>query len=279
MWARPFRSIPLNGRIPEPQQTSGFVRTSAQILPLQRGFFSSSSSSSSELRQRSSLWGCAAAAGAVAGVTLRQFRASAQQPQHEDGEDASTLPVELTAAELDQLRQNDFSSALLPAAPERHRLLADLFRSALIAADPYQAVRRSFSVGQTNLDGSQSSDSSCLRLRTTSDDTQGELRLDRDSIGRVVVVGAGKASLPMVVGVLDALGELGIQVAEGRAISRASGAEGTNPVKAGPVVVSEAGHPVVDCELTRRTISVHSSFVEQTVINGTCVSAGSTRVT
>jgi len=100
--------------------------------------------------------------------------------------------------------------------------IARVLAAGLQAVEPFQAV-----MGNITLDGEEF--------------ILGERRYDLAEIGKIYVVGAGKAGLPMTRAVLDVLRE---RVSRGLVVVKQDHAEGCTQV--GPVKIIEAGHPVPD---------------------------------
>ena len=136
--------------------------------------------------------------------------------------------------------------------PKRHRDVAmDLVRAALAAVDPDAAVRRSLTaVGDT------------LRVA-------GGVELDLGRVERLVVVGAGKASLPMVRAAEAVLGD---RITGGLAITKTDHLEGAVPRR---VDMAEASHPLPDAagvqataRLARRLVGLTERDLVLCLISG-----------
>jgi len=98
-----------------------------------------------------------------------------------------------------------------------------IWRAALDAVDPYRAVRR-----EASLDGE------ALRVGGASLDLAGR---------RILVVGGGKAGVPMTEAAVDLLGR---RIAGGLVITKRGHGEGRGAV--GPVAIRLGGHPLPDAE-------------------------------
>ena len=129
---------------------------------------------------------------------------------------------------------------------EQRQIAMELVRAALAAVDPDAAVKRALTLeGHT------------LRV------AGGEEGLDLDAIDRVVVVGAGKASLPMVRATEAVLGD---RLTGGLAITKTDHLQAPLPRR---VVMAEASHPLPDehgVASTARLIEQLSDLTERDLV-------------
>jgi hydroxypyruvate reductase len=102
---------------------------------------------------------------------------------------------------------------------ELRRAALAIFRAAVRAVDPGEAVRRHLTRA-----------GSCLRI--------GEETVDLDTVGEIVVVGCGKAAAPMATAVEEILGD---RIARGVVVTKYGHVQPTHRIR-----VHEAGHPIPD---------------------------------
>jgi hydroxypyruvate reductase len=112
-----------------------------------------------------------------------------------------------------------FGPRLLERASQQRARVLPVLSAALEAVDPYAAARRALRLTDQRLE-------------------VGDARIDLTQVGRVVVVGAGKAGAPMARAVEDVLGE---RLSAGTVNVKRGHAEPTRLVR-----LTEAGHPIPD---------------------------------
>ncbi|MDD5306488.1 MAG: glycerate kinase [Deltaproteobacteria bacterium] len=141
----------------------------------------------------------------------------------------------------------------IDASPHGHKVLS-VMRAALAAVEPGAAVRAHVSRDGDRLivDGRP---------------------FDLGSFDRVILVGAGKASVPMARAVVGLAGD---RIAAGLAVTQ----RGHLPMglDLGPVEIAEAGHPVPDqagCDATRRIMELVSSANERDLVIAVLTGGGS----